>query len=85
MNSYIIYIYEFIYILERERERERERDCARSLLLCKDFLQLWHVRATLVAVCRLLIAVASLVAEHGLLVHGSVIAAGGLGGCGSQA
>ena len=77
MNSiYILYIY--IY-------RERERDCARSLLLCKDFLQLWHVRATLVAVCRLLIAVASLVAEHGLLVHGSVIAAGGLGGCGSQA
>ena len=59
--------------------------CARSLLLCTDFLQLQHARAALVVVRRLLIAVASLVAEHGLLVRGSVIAAGGLGSCGSQA
>ena len=55
------------------------------MLLCTDFLQLQHARAALVVVRRLLIAVASLVAEHGLLVRGSVIAAGGLGSCGSQA
>ena len=69
---FIIYIY-IIYIYW----------CARSLLLCTDLLWLWHVRATLVGVHRLLIAVASLVTEHGLLVHGSVITVDGLGNCGS--
>ena len=57
-----IYIYIYIYYIYI--------GCARSLLLCTDFLWLWHVRATLVGVHRLLIAVASLVTEHGLLVHG---------------
>ena len=39
--------------------------CADLLLLHGLFL-VWQVRATLIAVCRLFTAVASLVAEHGL-------------------
>ena len=40
--------------------------CIGSSLLCTGFLQLWQAGATLCAVRGLLIAVASLVAEHGL-------------------
>ena len=40
--------------------------CIGSSLLCTGFLQLWRAGATLRAVRRLLTAVASLVAEHGL-------------------
>ena len=40
--------------------------CTGSSLLCAGFLWLWQVGATLVAIYRLLIAVASFAAEHGL-------------------
>ena len=50
--------------------------CTGSLLLHSGFLQLWRAGATLVAIHRLLTAVAPLVEEHGPLGHmGSVVVA----------
>ena len=50
-------IYLFIYLIF---------GCVGSLLLCVGFLQFWRAGATLVAVHGLLMAVASLVAGHGV-------------------
>ena len=56
LNSSIVFIYLFIYL-----------GCVVSLLLCKGFLSSCGERGLLfVVVHELLIAVASLVAEHGL-------------------
>ena len=63
--------------------------CVGSSLLHAGFLQLWRVGATLPCGAQILIAVASLVAEHGLQAHrlqqlwhvGSVVVARGLQTC----
>ena len=60
--------------------------CIGSLLLHVGFLQLQQAGATLLAVCGLLTAVASLVEEHGLQAHGlQQLKQTGFSSCGSWA